>query len=318
VESALSEQRRVPRPRVALVTGGTAGIGRAVALELARRGDRVLIVGRDVERGRAVLHELRAVDEALEPVFLRADLALLEHAAALPERLRQHTDRLDALVCCAGILSTLPEWTEEGLERNFVLNYLSRYVLARQLLPELLASRSGRIVLVANAGKYPDTLDLDDLQHRRGRRGLHVAGRTQFANDLLATELHRRLRHTRVAVTCVFPGFVRTDVFRNARGLPWLARALAPLFQALMAISPREAARTPAALAHDAELAGSTGMFYGPRLRVLTIPERARAAERSQQLWGASEELVRPHARLPAAPVAAADAATAARSPARA
>jgi NAD(P)-dependent dehydrogenase (short-subunit alcohol dehydrogenase family) len=291
--SALAEQGEAPPRRVSLVTGGTGGIGRAVALELARRGDRVLIVGRDHERGREVLRELRAIDERLEPVFLPADLALLEQAASVAERLRAHTDRLDAAVFCAGILSTLPEWTEEGLERNFVLNYLSRYLLARQLLPDLSASPSGRLVLVANAGKYPDTLDLDDLQHRRGRRGLHVAGRTQFANDLLASELHQQLQHTRVAVTCVFPGIVRTDVFRNARGLPWIVRKLAPLFQRFFAISPEAAAQTPAALAHDVELARSGGMFYGPGLQVVPIPERAKASARGRKLWKVSEDLVR-------------------------
>lgn len=293
MNSAFAERERAPARRVSLVTGGTAGIGRAVALELARRGDRVIIVGRDVERGRCVLRELRAIDEAHEPLFLPADLSLLGQVVSVPSRLREHTDRLDAAVFCAGILSTLPEWTEEGLERNFVLNYLSRYLLARQLLPELSASPSGRLVLVANAGKYPDTLDLDDLQHRRGRRGLHVAGRTQFANDLLASELHQRLQQTRVAVTCVFPGVVRTDIFRNSRGLPWLVRKLAPLVQALMAISPEVAARTPAALAHDVALAGSGGMFYGPKLAVLSVPHRAKVSVRSRGLWDASEEIVR-------------------------
>jgi hypothetical protein len=96
-------------------------------------------------------------------------------------------------VFCAGIHSTVPEWTAEGLERNFVLNYLSRYLLARQLLPALTAAPSGRLVLVANAGMYRDSLNFDDLQHRRGKAGITVAGRTQFANDLLTTELGAKL-----------------------------------------------------------------------------------------------------------------------------
>jgi NAD(P)-dependent dehydrogenase (short-subunit alcohol dehydrogenase family) len=290
-----SEKQSGARRRVTLVTGGTAGIGRAVALELARGGDRVLFVGRNIERGRAALHELREVDRSLDPVFLPADLSLLADAASVVDRLREHTDRLDAVVLCAGILSTIPEWTPEGLERNFVLNYLSRYLMIRQLLPELGASPSGRIVLVANAGKYGDSLDLEDLQHRRGRPGLVVAARTQFANDLLTSELHARLQHTRIAATCVFPGVVRTEVFSNARGLPWFMRALAGVLPPLIAISPPAAARTPAALAQHAELAASGGSFYGPALRQLKVPARARAGERSRRLWEASDELVRPY-----------------------
>jgi NAD(P)-dependent dehydrogenase (short-subunit alcohol dehydrogenase family) len=303
METAHRGQGLASRRRVTLVTGGTAGIGRAVALELARRGDRVLFVGRNLERGREVLHELRAIDRALDPVFLPADLSLLGEAAGVVDQLREHTDRLDAAVFCAGILSLVPEWTKEGLERSFVLNYLSRYLMARQLLPELMASPSGRLVLVANAGKYSDTLDLDDLQYRKGRRGLGVSARTQFANDLLASELHARLRHTRVEASCVFPGVVRTDVFRNARGLPWLVRVLAGVVTPFIAISPQAAACTPVALAHGAELQGSGGHFYGPRLRPLQVPQRARAGERSQRLWAASEQLVTAHA--PALPVVA-------------
>jgi NAD(P)-dependent dehydrogenase (short-subunit alcohol dehydrogenase family) len=92
---------------------------------------------------------------------------------------------------------------------------------------------------------YGDTLDFDDLQHRQGRPGLRVAGRTQFANDLLCTELAARLAGTRVEVTCVFPGLTDTDVFRNARGLPRVLRLLAPAVMRLAASSPDEAARTP-------------------------------------------------------------------------
>ncbi len=279
--------------RVALVTGGTAGIGRAVALQLARAGDRVLFVGRDARRGADVLAALHTVSPGPEHAFVPADLSLLSETAKVADTVARRTDRLDAAVFCAGILSTVPEWTAEGLERNLVLNYLSRYLLVRRLLPTLTRSPSGRLVLVANAGRYPDTLDFDDLQHHRGRPGLAVAGRTQFANDLLATELAARLRGTRVEATCVYPGLVATDVFRNARGLPAIARIAASVLQRLVARSPERAARTPAFLAHSDRATGTGGAFFGPGIRRRQIPERARRPDRRQRLWDASEDLVR-------------------------
>jgi NAD(P)-dependent dehydrogenase (short-subunit alcohol dehydrogenase family) len=281
--------------RAALVTGGTDGIGRAVALGLARGGDRVLFVGRNTERGARVLAELREARPGPGHTFLPADLSLLSETARVADEVARLTDRLDAAVFCAGILSTVPEWTEEGLERNFVLNYLSRYLLARRLLPALTRAPSGRLVLVSNAGMYGDSMDLDDLQHRRGRPGIRVAGRTQFANDLLAVELAERLRDTRVEATCVFPGVTDTAVFRNARGLPRVARLLAPVVQRLIALSPEEAARTPVFLAQDARAVGVGGRFYGPKLKQRRIPARAQRPERRGGLWAASEELVRPY-----------------------
>lgn len=251
------------------------GIGRAVALQLARGGDRVLFVGRSRERGTEVLAALREAQPGLGHVFLPADLSLLSETARVAEEMARHTDRLDAAVFCAGILSTVPEWTTEGLERNFVPNNLTRYLLARRLLPRLMEAPSGRLVLVSNAGMYKDSLNFDDLQHRHGKPGLQIAGRTQFANDLLATELTEQLRGTRVEVTCVFPGVTDTAVFRNARGPPWIMRVLAP----------------------DAAAIGTGGRFYGPKLKQLVVPARAQRRDRCSGLWAASDELVRPYLR---------------------
>jgi NAD(P)-dependent dehydrogenase (short-subunit alcohol dehydrogenase family) len=256
-----------------LVTGGTGGIGRAVAADLTGRGHRVLTVGRSAH------------------ATIPADLSLLRETDRAADEVLRRTDELDALVLCAGVLATAAEWTDEDLERSFVLNYLSRFRLIHRLLPRLIAAPSGRIVLVANAGRYPDTLDLDDLQMRRGGRGLRVAWRTQFANDLLAVELADRLRGTRVEVSCVYPGVVATDVFRNARGMPRPLRAAAVAVQRLIALDPAVAARTPATLAVDP---GATGGFYGPRMRPLRIPDRALRPDRRAALWSASERLLAP------------------------
>ncbi len=155
----------------ALVTGGTDGIGRAVASRLALDGFRVLVVGRDLNRGTAQVNAMRATQAlaaqpATEHGFLEADLSLLAETAGLADRVGDSTSRLDALVCCAGNFALRPEWTGEGLERSLVLNYLSRFLLARRLGPLLAQASSGRLVLVANAGNYPDTLDFEDLQYR--------------------------------------------------------------------------------------------------------------------------------------------------------
>lgn len=274
--------------RVALVTGGTDGIGRAVALGLAHKGFRVIITGRDRHRGAQVLAGLREAHPAGHE-FLRADLALLADTARLADEVRARTGHLDAVVFCAGNLSAVAEWTVEGLERTLVLNYLSRYLLARRLLP--LLNGTGRLVLVANAGKYGDTLNLDDPQHRAGRPGLAVSGRTQFANDVLAVELAHRVRHTGTQVTCVFPGVVRTSVFRNATGLPVHFRALIPVLR-VFAITPEVAARTPVHLAHDPDVRAN-GEFYGPNLRGRAVPARVADPVRRQEVWRASETLVR-------------------------
>jgi NAD(P)-dependent dehydrogenase (short-subunit alcohol dehydrogenase family) len=280
------------RERVALVTGGTGGIGAAVAKRLAREGDRVIIVGRSESRAKTVLTAMREAGPKAKHLFIAADLSLLSETARVADTLLKLTDRLDAAIFCAAILSTVPEWTSEGLERNFVLNYLSRYLLARRLVPLLSQAESGRLVFVSNAGMYKDTLDFDDLQYRRGEPGLKVAGRTQFANDLLAVELADRLRGTGIAVSCVFPGFVKTDVFANARGLPFWFPLIKPLLE-FRALSPEAAAETPVFLARSSKAAEFSGRFFGPGPNERPVPERARRQDRRTGLWNASEALVR-------------------------
>jgi len=260
-------------PKTTLVTGGSAGIGRAVAAELTSRGHRVLTAGRTAE--------------------LRADLSLMRETARLADEVTARVERLDAIVLCAGAFAGAPEWTDEGFERTLALNYLSRHLLIRRLLPLVKAAPAGRIVLVANAGKYPDTLDLDDLQMRRGGRGLRVSGRTQFANDALAVDLMEELRPTRVEVACVFPGLVATNVFRDARGVPAPVRAMAAAVQRLVGAKPAVAARPIADLADDPG-ATAGGGFVGPRLRRLEIPARVRDEKRRAALRTATEALTRP------------------------
>jgi NAD(P)-dependent dehydrogenase (short-subunit alcohol dehydrogenase family) len=280
--------------RTVVVTGGTGGIGRAVAVELARRGDRVLVVGRSPDRGAAVLAALNQAGPGAGHALLRADLSLLRETARAADQIAGQADRLDAVVLCAGVLSTVAEWTDENLERSFVLNYLSRYLLVRRLLPLLARAPAGRVVLVASAGRYRDTLDLDDLQLRRGGRGLRVAGRTQFANDLLAIELAERVRGSGIEVACVDPGMTATDVFRNARGVPRPVRTAAIAVQHLIAASPAAAAGTPVFLADDPEATGAGGAFFGPGRRRRRVPKRVLRPDRRAALWAASEELVRP------------------------
>ncbi|HEU4999650.1 MAG TPA: SDR family NAD(P)-dependent oxidoreductase [Lapillicoccus sp.] len=280
--------------RVAVVTGATAGIGRAVAVRLAAQGFRVIGVGRDERRGAELVDALDAVTPggyAAAHRFLRADLASMADTASLAIEVGRLTDRVEALVCCAGVLALRPEWTEEGLERTFALNYLSRFLLVRRLEPLLRRARSGRVVLVANAGRYGDTLDLDDPDGGHGARGLRVSARTQVANDLLAVELAERYRGTPVTATCVFPGFVRTDVFRHGVGVP---RPLAGLLSAvvgLVGLTPDQAADTPSWLAGDADPNQLAASFFGPHRTLRRIPDDTRRPERREALWALSERL---------------------------
>ena len=209
--------------RVSLVTGGTGGIGRAVAMRLARGGDRVLFVGRSPERGAEVLAALREVGPQADHIFSACGLVAAGETARVADDVARQTDRLNATVFCAGILSTVPEWTDEGLERNFVLNYLSRFLLVRRLLPLLTDAPPAAWCWSRTPGSMETRWILTTCSIAGASPGCRSPDGPSSPTICSPSSFADRLRGTRVEVTCVYPGLTKTEVFGNAVGLPGIA-----------------------------------------------------------------------------------------------
>ncbi|HEY3261182.1 MAG TPA: SDR family NAD(P)-dependent oxidoreductase, partial [Pseudonocardiaceae bacterium] len=134
--------------RTAVVTGGTAGIGRATAEGLLATGFDVIIVGHNRERGERVASELRQRADGGRPTFEAADLSLVREASALGERLLRRYPRLDVLVHNFGGMYLDRRLTEEGHEATFATNVLTPLLLTEELLPALRAGAPSRVVFV--------------------------------------------------------------------------------------------------------------------------------------------------------------------------
>src|SRR5258708_24349637 len=148
------------REQVILITGATDGLGKAVALQLARSGATLLLHGRDEARGQRTLEEIRAQTGNTHLQWYRADFSQLAQVRSLAERLAREQEHLAFLGNHACIGTTLPgggarQESEDGYELRFAVNYLAPFLLTRLLLPTLLQSASARIVNVSSAGKGP-------------------------------------------------------------------------------------------------------------------------------------------------------------------
>ena len=122
--------------RIALVTGSTDGLGREVARRLAAEGAHVIVHGRNVERGQAVVAEIAAAGKG-SARFYRADFASLAEVRRLAGEIRRDYPRLDVLVNNAGVIVPRSEVSTDGHEMQFAVNYLSGYLLTYSLLPLL-------------------------------------------------------------------------------------------------------------------------------------------------------------------------------------
>lgn len=138
--------------RVIVISGGTDGMGRALALARAGRGDTVVALGSNLDKGRRLLADADKSSVAGRVEFIRVDLSSVgQTRAAIGEIIALH-DVIDALVLFANRQAPERTTTAEGFEQTFALYYLSRYILGYGLLPLLRRSEAGVIVNVAGVG----------------------------------------------------------------------------------------------------------------------------------------------------------------------
>jgi NAD(P)-dependent dehydrogenase (short-subunit alcohol dehydrogenase family) len=207
--------------RTALVTGSTDGVGRLVARRLGEAGARVLVHGRNRERGQRFAAEIEAGGGTAE--FMAADLAALAEVRRLAQAVRQTTARLDILINNAGIGTGGPgaprQTSTDGHELRFAVNYLAGFLLTRLLLPLIEESAPARIVNVASAGQQ--AIDFSDLMLRRGYSGSRAYCQSKLAQIMFTIDLAEELRGSGVTVNALHPAtFMNTTMVRQAGVAP--------------------------------------------------------------------------------------------------
>lgn len=186
-----------------MVTGATDGLGKAVALELARRGAWVLIHGRSEERGRKTIEEITAEVPEARLEFFRADFSRFSEVRQLAEAVRSEHSRLDVLVNNAGIYQDDRQETEDGNELVFQVNFLAHIMLTESLLPILKDAAPSRIVNVASAGQSP--IDFDDIPLTRSYSGSTSYQRSKLAQIMYTIDLAKRLESEHITVNALHP-----------------------------------------------------------------------------------------------------------------
>ena len=133
--------------RTAIITGATSGMGRASALLFAREGASIVASGRDGDRGRTIVHEIRAAGGRAE--FVPGDVALPETNRALVETARRVFGGLDTIVCFAGMLGlgSLTGVAAETWRRTMAVNLDAIFYLLREGLPAMQARGGGSVVI---------------------------------------------------------------------------------------------------------------------------------------------------------------------------
>jgi NAD(P)-dependent dehydrogenase (short-subunit alcohol dehydrogenase family) len=207
--------------KTALITGSTDGVGRVVAKWLGEAGARVLVHGRDCQRGERLVAEIKAGGGSAE--FLAADLSAPTEVRRLAEAVQQRTDRLDILINNAGIGTGgagAPRRTSaDGHELRFAVNYLAGFLLTRLLLPLIRQSAPARIVNVASAGQQ--AIDFTDVMLTRAYSGMRAYCQSKLAQIMFTFDLAGELHGTGVTVNALHPAtYMDTAMVRRAGVTP--------------------------------------------------------------------------------------------------
>lgn len=270
--------------QVALITGANAGIGRATALELARRGASIFLAGRSSKRTQPVLEEIRAVGATAE--YLPLELGSFDSVRACARSFLARGLPLHLLVNNAG-LAGARGLTESGFELAFGVNHMGHFLLTQLLLDRLKQSAPARIVTVASrAHRRVDGLAWEAVRRPTATLlGVREYAASKLANVLFSAELGRRLSGSGVSTYSLHPGVVDSEIWRT---LPWPLRAL----NRMRLISAEQGALTTLHCATAPGAARETGRYYSDSEPAPTSAAGADSAL-AAELWRRSEAWTR-------------------------
>ena len=276
------------RGKTALITGATSGIGLEASVALARRGARVVMVGRDPARTESARSTVSERSGSQEVEHLVCDFSSQAAIRALAEEFQARHDRLDILLNNAGAVNRRRTLTGDGIETTFAVNHLGYFLLTNLVTDLLVRSTPARVVTVASIGHRSGTLDLDDLGFERNYSLMEAYKRSKLCNVLFANELARRLKGTGVTSNSLHPGGVNTNIWSGA---PLWAKPIIALFLRRTFISAEQGASYVVALAANPDLANVTGAYFEQDKELPPSP-LAQDKELAHRLWNISTTLV--------------------------
>jgi NAD(P)-dependent dehydrogenase (short-subunit alcohol dehydrogenase family) len=274
--------------KVAVVTGGTSGIGEVAAIELARKGARIVLIARDRDRAAETITKLKAANPTVSPTAYFADLSSIADMKRVAGEVAAAEPKIDVLVNNAGAVFLARHESIDGLEMTFATNHMAYYVITNILLPNLKAARSARIVSTASDAHRAGRLDFDDLQLKQRYGTARAYGNSKLANILFTRELAKKLEGTGLTANCLHPGFVGTRFGQN-NAKSALMKGVARFLMSF-GLKPEEGAKTIIYLASSPEVEGKSGGYY-IKNTLRTPTAAAQNDDTAKRLWDVSRDL---------------------------
>ncbi|EDV29177.1 uncharacterized protein TRIADDRAFT_49836 [Trichoplax adhaerens] len=261
-----------------IITGCNTGVGKETAIDLAKRGARVIMACRDDQRGLQAAQQVRQQSGNNNVTYKHLDLASFASIRQFANDIIDNEKQISVLINNAAVAHCPYSTTQEGFEMQFGVNHLGHFLLTNLLLDKLKESAPSRIVMSPPV-------------YTNMQRLISMICMVKLANLLFAHELNKKLQGSGVTVNSLHPGVVRTDLGRHYEWAKsyWVV-LLRPLLMLILK-TPLQGAQTSIYCAVAEELEGVSGRYYSDCMEKKLLP-RAKDDEVAKKLWDISCKLV--------------------------
>jgi NAD(P)-dependent dehydrogenase (short-subunit alcohol dehydrogenase family) len=230
-----------------LITGSTDGIGKLAAIQLAKENAQVLVHGRNKNKVKKVVEEIKNLTGNKMIDGFTADFSSLEEVRNLADGVNKKCSKLEVLINNAGAGFSDERYSRDGHELRFAVNYLAPFLLTHLLLPTIKKSAPSRIINVSSIGQSP--IDFDDIMFEKKFDSVKAYRQSKLALIMFTLDLAEQLKNDNVAVNSLHPGtFLNTNMVRRSN--------INPLGE------PQSGADAEVYLAISENLNGVTGKYF--------------------------------------------------------
>lgn len=276
--------------RTIIVTGANCGIGYETAREMARRGGRVIMACRDMDKCEKAKTEIRARIPNRQVECRKLDLSSIASIKEFAEGVLESEKHIDVLINNAAVMKCPKNLTADGFEMQLGVNHLGHFLLTNLLLDRLKASAPSRIVNLTSVSHKDGVINFDDLNSAKKYDPKVAYNQSKLANLLFNTELAKRLQGTGVTANAVYPGISVTQLERHTGyGQSKFSRGMTAPIVSPFKKTAQMGAQTSIYVAVEPSLEEVTGKYFSKCKEAKPSPKGLDEAV-ARRLWLISEK----------------------------
>ncbi|XP_017261834.1 retinol dehydrogenase 12, like [Kryptolebias marmoratus] len=204
--------------KTAVITGANTGIGKETAIDLSKRGARVILACRDMEKAQAAVKEIAESSGNDDVICMKLDLSDSKSIREFAEAVNKNEPKLNLLINNAGVMVCPYGKTADGFEMQIGVNHMGHFLLTYLLMDLIKRSAPARIVTVSSMAHSWGSINLEDINSEKCYNKNKAYAQSKLANVLFTRSLAKRLEGTGVTAYSLHPGVVQTDLWRHLSG----------------------------------------------------------------------------------------------------